>query len=40
MNNKFWFKENVGFVKFTVSVFDMCSDWANGDWELISYHLQ
>jgi|GEM_PF-5548832 hypothetical protein len=38
--NKFWYKENVGFVKFTVSVGDMCSDWANGDWELLSYQLK
>jgi hypothetical protein len=40
MGNTFFFKENVGFVKFTIGVGDMCTSWANGRWELISYKLK
>jgi hypothetical protein len=40
MGNKFFFKENMGFVKFTIGVGDMCTSWANGRWELLSYKLK
>ncbi len=34
---RFWFKNNIGFLRFQINVTNMCSSWANGDWELLEF---
>jgi hypothetical protein len=34
---RFWFKNNIGLLRFQIQITNMCSSWANGDWELLEF---